>query len=265
MGSDSGVPAAFASKLRPGDDMIQMATMPLAYTSAIHAFDHVAYLKKGQSVLIQSGAKDVGPASICFAKAKEADVFAMVETTEQASFLVDEVAIPASHVISASSLAGLRRAAQMTRNGDFDVIVSTAQGELLCSSLEVLAPLGHLIDVSRVDIQTAPAMSLELLRENATYCSVDPFIIFDSDPVLGEELMQAVDSYYRKGLIRHIQRVTAPKIAQLSYALANFSNIIDKLVVSFENPDSLVRMIPSARQPTSISSLAMLSLEAWAA
>ena len=180
--------------------LVQLATMPLAYTSATHAFDHVAYLKKGQSVLIQSGAKDVGLATIYFAKAKGADTFATVETTEQASFLVDEVAMPASHVISASSLAGLRPAAQMTRNGRFDVIVSTAQGELLRSSLEVLAPLGHLTNVGRVNVQNAPAMSLELLRKNATYCSVDSFIIFDSDPVLGEELMQAVDSYYRKGL-----------------------------------------------------------------
>ena len=220
--------------------------MPLAYTSAIYAFEHVAYLQNGQSVLIQSGARDVGLASICYAKAKGADVCAMVETTEQASFLVDEVAMPASHVISAPSLAGLRRAAQMTRNGGFDVIVSTAQGELLRSSLEVLAPLGRLIDVGRVDVQTAPAMSLELLRKNATYCSVDPFIIFDSDPVLGEELMQAVDNYHRKGLIRPIQRVTAPDVAHLSPALGNFSNIIGKLVVSFQNPDSLVRMIPSA-------------------
>ena len=245
-GNYTRVPAAFVSKLRPGDDMVQMATMPLAYTTAIYAFDHVAYLKKGQSVLIQSGAKDVGLASICLAKAKGADVFAMVETTEQASFLVGEVAMPASHVISAPSLADLQRAAQMTRNGGFDVIVSTAQGELLHSSLQVLAPLGHLIDVGRVDVQAAPAMNLGLLQKNATYCSVDPLFIFDSDPMLGEELMQAVDSYYRKSLIGPIQRITAPDVAQLSPALGNFSNIIGKLVVSFENPESLVRMIPSA-------------------
>ena len=89
-------------------------------------------------------------------------------------------------------------------------------------------------------------MSLELRQKNATYCSVDPFIILDSDPVLGEELMQAVDSYYRKELIGPIQRVTAPDVAQLSPALGNLSNIIGKLVVSFENPESLVRMMPSA-------------------
>ncbi|KAI9690328.1 MAG: Type I Iterative PKS [Bathelium mastoideum] len=245
-GNYTRVPAAFARKLRPDDDMIQMVTMPLAYTTAVYAFDHVVHLKKGQSVLVQSGAKDVELGSICFAKAKGADVFAMVETAEQASFLVDEVAMPASHVISAPSMAGLRRMAQMTRNGGFDVIISTGQFELLQSSLQVLAPLGHFIDVSRVGVRPASTTSLELLQKNASYSSVDPFVILDSDPVLGEELMGAVDSYYRKGFIGPIQRVTAPDVAQLSPALSNFSNIIGKLVASFENPESLVRMVPPA-------------------
>ena len=58
--------------------------------------------------------------------------------------------------------------------------------------------------------------------------------------------MWAVDSYCCKGLIEPIPRVTAPDVAQLSQVLGNFSNTIGKLVVSFTNPESLVRMIPSA-------------------
>ncbi|KAL8765511.1 MAG: hypothetical protein Q9209_007445 [Squamulea sp. 1 TL-2023] len=245
-GNYTRVPAVFASKLRPGDDMLQMATMPIAYTTAVYAFDHVAYLKRGQSVLIRSATNDVGLASIRLAKAKGADVFAMVETTQQAGFLVSEVAMPASHVISVPSLQALRRAAQLTCNGGFDVIMSTAQGELVHSFLQVLAPLGHFIDVGQVNVQVDPTMGLQLLQKNATYCSVDPFVIFDSDPVFGEELMHAVDSYYCKGLIGPIERVTAPDVAQLSPALGGFSDTIGKLVASFENPESLVRMIPCA-------------------
>ena len=245
-GNYTRVPAAFARKLRPGDDMVQMASMPLAYATAIYAFEHVANLRKGQSVLIQSGASDIGLASVCLARAKGAAVFAMAETTEQAKFLLDEVALPASHIISTPSLADLRLAAQKTPHEGFDVILSTAQGDYLHSSLQVLAPLGRLIDVGRGDVQIAPAINLESLQKNATYCSIEPFIILDSDPVLGGELMQAIDSYYRKGLIEPIQRITAPDIAQLSPLLGGFSSIIGKLVVSFENPESVVRMIPPA-------------------
>ncbi|KAL9582752.1 MAG: hypothetical protein Q9212_003116 [Teloschistes hypoglaucus] len=202
-GSYTRVPAAFASKLRPNDDMAQMATMPMAYITAAHASDHIAYLRKGQS-----GAKDLGLASIRLAKAKGADVFAMVETPEQASFLVDKVAMPASHVISSPSSKALRQAAQITRNGGFDAILTTIQGELLHSSFQVLAPLCRLIDMGRVNLQSAPVMSSQLLQKNAAYCSVGPFTILNSDPALGEELMQTIDDYHHKGLIGPIERAT---------------------------------------------------------
>lgn len=245
-GNYTRVPAAFASKLQPHDTMIQMATMPLAYATAIYTFDHVAHLREGQSVLIQSGATDVGIASIRLSKAKGADVFATVETPGQAGFLVDELGLPASHIILAPSLTDLRRAAQTTRKAGFEVIISTATGELLSSFLKVLAPLGHFIDVGQADAQSAPEASLELLPTNATYSSVDPFIILDSDPVVGAELMEALDVYYRQGLIGPIPKITAPDVSQLSSSLGDFSSMIGKLVVSFENPESLVMAIPSA-------------------
>lgn len=245
-GNWTRVPAAFASKLQPGDNMIQMASMPLVYTTAIYVFDHIAHLRKGQSVLIQSGATDIGMASICLSRAKGADVFATVETPEQASFLIDELVMPVSHVILAPSLTSLRNAAQITRKARFEVVVSTARGELLSSFLKVLAPLGLFIDVGLVDGQTAGDTSLELLPNNAIFTSVDPFVILDSDPVLGAELVQAVDAYYREGLIGPIQKITAPDVAELSSALGDFSNMIGKLVASFENTEGQVRMIPSA-------------------
>ncbi|KAI1093575.1 beta-ketoacyl synthase domain-containing protein [Rostrohypoxylon terebratum] len=246
LGNYTRVPAIFASKLSSDDDMTQMVTIPWAYTIAIYAFDHIVHLKKGQAILIQSGAKDVGIASICLAKAKGADVFAVVETAEQANFLENKLAMSTSHVITAPSLKNLRRSAKMTRRGKFDVILNTARGDLLYSFLQVLAPLGHIIDVGQTDIHTDPVASMDLLRSNATYCSVDPITILDSDPVLGEELIQAVDSYRRRGLIGPIQGGTISDAAQLSSALRNFSNMIGKLVVSFEDPKSIVRMIPSA-------------------
>ena len=73
--------------------------------------------------------------------------------------------ILALYVMSTSSLANLRQAAQITRIGGFDVILSNAEGELSYLSMQVLATLGYLIDLGLVDIQTAPVMSLELLQK----------------------------------------------------------------------------------------------------
>ncbi|CRG92723.1 Lovastatin nonaketide synthase [Talaromyces islandicus] len=246
-GNYTRVPATLTNTVRPMDDLIKMATMPVAYMTAIYAFDHIAHLKKNQTVLVQSATNDTGLALIALAKARGADVFAMVETQEQARFLVEEVAIPISHIISAPSITTLRQTSELTQKGSFDVIVSTAQGELLRSSLQVLAPLGFLIDVGRTDAQNIQSISLELLQKNATYCSVDPFAILESDPLLSEELIKSVDEYYRTGLIGPI-KATLSDVAQLSQALDKIS--IGKLVATFTDPESVVRMIPPAPSVT---------------
>ncbi|KAI4285577.1 MAG: hypothetical protein L6R38_000544 [Xanthoria sp. 2 TBL-2021] len=79
-------------------------------------------------------------------------------------------------------------------------------------------------------------MGLGLLKKNASYCSVDPSIIFHSDPVLGEELIQAVDSYYRHGLVGPIDRITAPDVLRPERFLQHDR----QLVASSEHPENLL-------------------------
>jgi NADPH:quinone reductase-like Zn-dependent oxidoreductase/SAM-dependent methyltransferase/NADP-dependent 3-hydroxy acid dehydrogenase YdfG len=246
-GNYTRVPASLAISIRPEDDLLKVATLPVAYITAIYALDHVAHLRKNQSVLVQSATNDVGLASIALAKAKGADVFALVETPEQARFLADELAIPTSHIISEPSTTALRKTAQLTPKDGFDVIISTAQDELLRSSVQVLASLGHLINVGRTDAQNIQSIGLELFQKNAAYRSVDPFTILDSDPVLSEELIKSVDSYYCAGLIAPI-KATVSDVGQLSQALGNSS--VGKLVATFTNPECVVRMIPAAPSVT---------------
>lgn len=248
-GNYTRVPAVLSSKLRPEDDMIQMATMPMAYTTAIYAIDHVAHLKKGQAVLIQSGTNDIGIASIRLAKARGADVFGMFDTPEQASFLVVELGIPASHVISTFGAVtkNLWKAARMTRKGGFDVIIKNgAQGDLETSLTQVLAPLSRFIDIGRINVPNAHMINLELIKKNANYSLLDTWAVVDSDPLLGQELIQAVDDYYRKGLIGPVPKITTVDIAELSEVIGDFSKRIGKLVVTFTNPKSVVRMLPPA-------------------
>lgn len=196
-GNYTRVTAVFASRIPSDDDMIQIASISLTYTTAIYTFDHVANLKDGQFVLIYSVAKNVKLASIRLAQKKEANVFAMVDTVEKVSFFAAEVNISASYVISTPSLANLRQVAQITRNDGFDVILNNAENELSYLSLQILRPLNYLLDVNRVDIQIAPAMSLKLFRKKAIYCLINFFVILDSNSVLAEkELMQAVNEYY---------------------------------------------------------------------
>lgn len=249
-GTHAAVPAALAIKLRDGDDMALMASMPVAFATAVYALDHVARLRKGQSVLVYPGTGSFGLAVISLARARGADVFAVVDTVERASFLTDDpdVAMPAPHVITASGLAALGRTAQLTGKGKFNVIVSTARGEAFDLLARVLAPRGHLVDVGRADSRPtgtrAAQMCLEMLPYNASYCSLDLLSVLESDPALGAELMQAVDDLYRSGVIGPIPGTEKTDVAQVNAALAGLTDMTAKLVVSFEKSESLVRMAP---------------------
>jgi acyl transferase domain-containing protein/NADPH:quinone reductase-like Zn-dependent oxidoreductase len=243
-GNYTRVPAAFARKANPEDDLTQVATMPVVYMTAVYAFEHLTRLRRGQSVLIQSASGGVGLGAIQLARAKGAHVFAMAGSQEKSEFLVETVGLPLSNVIAAGDVAGLNRAAKATCNGGFDVILSTAHGDVLHDTIQALAPLGHLIDIGRVDVEDAKSVGLELFQKSASFSSFDLARVVDHDPELGAELMAAVDDHYRAGHINPIYPLAITDIAHLNQTLLTFSKgkHVGKHVVTFK-PDSLVRMV----------------------
>ncbi|KAL9031280.1 MAG: hypothetical protein Q9196_000687 [Gyalolechia fulgens] len=251
-GNYTRVQAAFAQKLLPSDNLVEVATMPLVYMTAVYAFEHVTRLRKGQKVLIQSATGGLGLAAVQIAQLKGAEVFATVGSADKAKFLADTMNVPSSHIFSSRSLSDLPQAVRTTRNRGFDVILSTAKGDMLYASVKALAPLGCLVDVGRMDVMDAKTIGLELFQKSANFSSFDLGLVLDSDPVVGGKLMQTVNEYYRAGHIAPIRPFSAADISQLDQVLLGFSKgtHIGKLVMTFQNPDSMVKMIspaPAAR------------------
>ena len=247
-GNYTHVPAALAQKASPGNDLVDIATMPVVFMTAVYAFEHLTRLRRGQKVLIQSASGGVGLGAIQLARHKGADVFAVAGSPDKVRFLIETVGLPRSHVFAARDLAELARAVSATRNGGFDVILSTAQGDMLYETIKALAPLGHLIDIGRLDVNDARAVGLELFQKSASFSSFDLARVVDRDPELGTQLLQAADEHYRAGRVGPIRPLAVSDISQLDQTLLSFSKAthVGKLVVTFENPDSLVRMVPAA-------------------
>jgi acyl transferase domain-containing protein/NADPH:quinone reductase-like Zn-dependent oxidoreductase/SAM-dependent methyltransferase len=243
-GSHVRAPATFAQKASVGDDLVGLATLPIVGMTAVYAFEHLAQLRKGQKVLIQSASGGLGLAAIQLARTKEADVFAMAGSADKVRFLVEEVGLLPSHVFMGRDALAVSRAAVAIGNRGFDVILSTASGDMLHETIKALAPLGRLIDVGRLDVMDASGIGLELFQKGASFSSFDLHLVVNHDPELGRQLMQAVGDHYRAGRITPIRPVTVSDISQLDQTLLGFSRGVHlgKLVVKFE-PDSLVRMV----------------------
>ena len=88
-----------------------------------------------------------------------------------------------------------------THNSGFDVILSNSQGDMLYESIKALAPLGHLIDVGRLDVISPKNKALELFQKSASFTSFDLGLVIERDVSFGEELMQLSDEHYKVGYI----------------------------------------------------------------
>ncbi|KAK8064661.1 Prosolanapyrone synthase [Apiospora phragmitis] len=253
-GNYTCVPAAFAQKLRPTDKSVEMATMPLVFATAVYAFQYVARIRKGMKVLIQSATGGLGLAAIQVAQSKGADIYATVSGDEKIKFLVDTVGLPADHIFSSRDPKALVRAAKTCGSkGGFDVILSTSVGgDTLHHSLKALAPMGHLVDVGRLDVLESKDLGLELFQKNANFSSFDLNLVLDNDPELGGELMEAVNDLYQVGFITPIRPITVSDIADLDKTLVGFAKglHIGKLVVSFQNPKSQIKVV---REPKPVN------------
>ncbi|KAF9887400.1 hypothetical protein FE257_010255 [Aspergillus nanangensis] len=245
-GTHTRVPAAFAQKLLPTDHLTEVATMPVVYMTGLYAFDHVAHLRKGQTVLIESATSGLGLAAIQLARTKGAEVFATAGTEEKIQFLTESMGFAPSHVFNSRDYSGLSsEAARRTDKGGFDVILSTGVGDRLYESLESIAPQGHLIDVGQLDVLESKPIGIELLPKNASFSSFDLQRVLDLDPRLGGHLMKTMHELYRSGQISPIRFSSVTDVSNLDQTLHAFSKAthIGKMVVTFENPASVVKMI----------------------
>ena len=242
-GNYTRVPGVLAHKLRPEVDAVEAATMPLVYMTVVYAFEHITRLRKGQKVLIQSASGGLGLAAIQLARAKGAEIFATAGTEEKTRFLTEHMGIPSSHIFSSRGSTDIKHMVDATQNGGFDVILSNSQGHMLYESIKALAPLGHLIDVGRLDVTSSKNIALELFQKSASFTSFDLGLVIERDVELGGELMQSVDEHHTAGRIGPVRPYTASDISQLGQTLLRLSKgtHIGKMVVSYQDPNSMVR------------------------
>lgn len=237
----------FAQRLEQGDDFVQMSTMPIVYATAFYAFEHVTQLKEDEKVLIQSATGGLGFAAIRVAQMKGAEIFATTSTPEKARYLTEVLGIKADHIFSSRNLADVPKLMNASGGRGFDVILGTASGDMLYETMGILAPLGRYIDVGRVDVRASKSLGLKLFENSATFSSFDLMNVADRQPNIIGVLMKTIDKHFRTGRIDPIHKIRVFDVSQLHEALLELSKAthIGKFVITFQNPDSLVKLVPS--------------------
>ena len=166
--------------------------MPVVYMTAIYAFIHLAQLRKGESVLIQSAAGGLGLAALRIARHLGADIYATVGNREKARVLVEEFGISEDHIFSSRELSACRRLMEATGEKGVDVILCSAAGEQMYEMIRCTAPAGRFIEVGRTDIMENGKLNLEVFKRNVTFSSFDLGLLNRQKPHLVAEYMPTV-------------------------------------------------------------------------
>jgi NADPH:quinone reductase-like Zn-dependent oxidoreductase/NAD(P)-dependent dehydrogenase (short-subunit alcohol dehydrogenase family) len=145
-------------KLSPNVNFCEAATHVVPLCTAYYSLIHCARLRRGETVLIHHGAGELGQAMIQFAQLRDCNIYATIETTQQAVHLADTYNVPRSNIFSSRTddfSSGIRR---LTQGRGVDVVVSSLVGEAVRVSWDCLTTSGRFIDAGDRTLATSLPM-----------------------------------------------------------------------------------------------------------
>ncbi len=155
------------------DNFEQMSTVPVTYCTAVYALLHLARLRKGTKVLIQSATGGLGLAALQVAKYCNAEIYATVGSLDKAAYLREHFSIPVDRIFSSHDEGDLSKMMAATGGKGFDLILNSSSGDTMHATWRCIASRGHFIDVNRLDVQKRSTISMEVYERNATSSSFD--------------------------------------------------------------------------------------------
>lgn len=151
----------------------QAASVPVAFSVAYIALFDMARIRKSQSVLIHAAAGGVGQAAIAVAKRAGATIFVTVGSSEKKAFIVTKCGIPDYRVFSSRDESFVERVLTATNGRGVDVVLNSLPGSLLQSTLGIIAPFGHFIEIGAQDTKRNSSMEMRPFSRQMTFSTLD--------------------------------------------------------------------------------------------
>ncbi|KAG8158411.1 hypothetical protein KVR01_011533 [Diaporthe batatas] len=247
------VPAWAAHKMLPSEDLCVMPTLPVAFGTALYALHDRAHIRAGESILVHSGAGAFGMATIMLAQRLGAVVYATVGSPAKKEHLVRELNLPAENIFSsrdASFVPGIRAA---TGGRGVDVVINSLVGDLMHDSWDCIADFGRFVEVGKRELVDAGKLDMHVFTRNCSFTAFDlTELFFHKDQFYRDiwinKTKEALE-LYRTGEIKPVPIATFD-VSKLSQAYRFFSgkDRIGKVVVSMQDPSSLIPVMPALYQ-----------------
>ena len=244
------VPAWACQCLLPGEDFVTMPTLPVIYGTALYAVDDRARLRPNETILIHSGAGAFGMAAITIALRIGAKVFTTVSTDDKKDYLAQTFSLPKENILQSRNASFVGAIQAATNGRGVDVIINSLTEDLLHASWACIASFGRFVEVGKRDIINAGRLSMEFFSRNATFTAFDLTELYYHDDEHYRNIwvskFQEALRMYRAHEIKPVP-IRVFDVSEITQAYRYFSNPsrIGKVVISLQNPNSLVRTVPT--------------------
>jgi acyl transferase domain-containing protein/acyl carrier protein len=226
-------------------DYAAAATIPTAFLTAYYAFDYLARLEPGETVLIHGAAGGVGIAAIQIAKLKGAKVIGTAGSVRKRKMLE---MLGVDHVLNSRSLEFADEVMKLTGGIGVDVVLNSLAGEAITKSLQCLRPFGRFLEIGKRDLYANSRIGLRPFRNNLSYFGIDADTLLIQRADLARKLFKRVVEHFAAGELQPLpfQEIPISRASEAFRAMQQ-SRHVGKLVVSMQldKPQSLV-IVPSA-------------------
>ena len=199
-----------------------IATMPVAYCTAVYALTMQACLAEGESILIHDAASAAGQAALALASSIGASVWATVKTAAEQDMLMQLYSISKDRIWFSGATHFAERIQSATKGAGVDVVFNTlTDHRVLRATWASIAQFGRFIDI--VDGQ-GTALQVPSTK-SATVYSVDFAALATHQPSVVQRVLSVVArmlqyeqlgpllnvaSYDAAGIVAALQTIAAP-------------------------------------------------------
>jgi acyl transferase domain-containing protein/NADPH:quinone reductase-like Zn-dependent oxidoreductase/SAM-dependent methyltransferase/acyl carrier protein len=219
------------SRIPGGLSFEQAATLPVVLMTAWHALHNVARMRKGECILVHSGAGGIGMAAIQIAHHLGAEVIATAGSPVKRALLKT---FGVKHVVDSRHADFADAVMQATGRRGVDVILNALAAEAIPMGLSCLAEFGRFIEIGKRDIYQNARIPLRPLRRNASFHVIAMDAVFSGDEALTRKMLGEICGLVEQGALCSLPFRSFPACRiETAFRLMAQGKHIGKVVVAF--------------------------------
>ncbi|KAL7953263.1 putative polyketide synthase [Trichoderma compactum] len=230
----------------------EAASVPLAFTIAYAGLVDAARLAPGQSVLIHAAAGAIGQAAIMLAKhLGVTDIYATAGTPEKRELVSKKYGIPARRIFSSRDISFGPAVLASTGRRGVDVVLNTLPGVLLQASVDVLAPLGHLVEIGKRDIEANGLLALASFSRGISMTALDIPTLVQRRRADVHRILSEVVKLIQEQAVTPVYPVTTYSLPDIqeAFKFIETGEHTGKVVLS-AGPDEQAPVVPRSKHAT---------------